>query len=80
MVFTLNIYIHSYDNPNNPGTAHHITLITLYDNPNTGDLMMALSWCMTCGFDHVIPYFYVIYFTVLLIHREIRDEEKCSGM
>ena len=25
-----------------------------------------------------ITYFYVLYFAVLLIHRELRDEEKCA--
>ncbi len=30
------------------------------------------------GWGMLITYFYVIYFAVLLIHREMRDEEKCS--
>jgi protein-S-isoprenylcysteine O-methyltransferase Ste14 len=29
------------------------------------------------GFSHILPYFYVIYFTVLLVHREARDEQHC---
>ncbi|KAL9102732.1 MAG: hypothetical protein Q9163_002163 [Psora crenata] len=29
------------------------------------------------GWGMVITYFYVLYFTILLIHREMRDEEKC---
>ncbi|ELK32134.1 Lamin-B receptor [Myotis davidii] len=29
------------------------------------------------GFQHVLPYFYVVYFTVLLVHREARDERQC---
>ncbi len=24
------------------------------------------SWCLPCGFDHIVPYFYVIYFGILL--------------
>ncbi|RXM28154.1 Lamin-B receptor [Acipenser ruthenus] len=28
-------------------------------------------------FSHILPYFYVIYFTCLLIHREARDEHQC---
>ncbi|XP_073904977.1 delta(14)-sterol reductase LBR isoform X2 [Castor canadensis] len=28
-------------------------------------------------FSHILPYFYVIYFTVLLVHREARDEQHC---
>ncbi|XP_064407807.1 delta(14)-sterol reductase TM7SF2 [Latimeria chalumnae] len=47
-------------------------------HPNyLGDLIMALAWSLPCGLTHLLPYFYVIYFTVLLIHREARDEEQC---
>ncbi|CAG8678799.1 7888_t:CDS:2, partial [Dentiscutata erythropus] len=31
------------------------------------------------GFDDILPYFYIVYFAVLLIHREFRDEEKCKN-
>lgn len=44
-----------------------------------GDLMMALSWCLTCGFGSVVPYFYFIYFAPLLINRERRDHALCKG-
>ncbi|XP_078593200.1 delta(14)-sterol reductase TM7SF2-like isoform X1 [Branchiostoma floridae x Branchiostoma japonicum] len=51
----------------------------LVRHPNyLGDLIMALAWCLPCGFNHVVPYFYVIYFTILLIHRERRDHLVCS--
>ena len=43
-----------------------------------GDLMMALSWCLVCGFEHLLPYFYIIYFSILLIHRERRDHVTCA--
>ncbi|XP_032660282.1 delta(14)-sterol reductase TM7SF2 isoform X1 [Chelonoidis abingdonii] len=47
-------------------------------HPNyLGDLIMALAWSLPCGLTHVLPYFYVFYFTVLLIHREARDEHQC---
>nr|XP_033809817.1 delta(14)-sterol reductase TM7SF2 [Geotrypetes seraphini] len=47
-------------------------------HPNyLGDLIMALAWSLPCGVTHILPYFYVIYFTVLLIHREARDEHQC---
>lgn len=39
--------------------------------------MMGLAYCLPCGFGSPIPYFYAIYFTVLLVHRERRDDEKC---
>ncbi|KAH0513633.1 Lamin-B receptor [Microtus ochrogaster] len=29
-------------------------------------------------FNHLLPYFYVIYFTLLLFHREARDEHQCK--
>lgn len=35
------------------------------------------SCCLT-GFNHILPYFYVIYFIGLLIHREARDERQCK--
>ncbi|XP_051900860.1 delta(14)-sterol reductase TM7SF2 isoform X3 [Pristis pectinata] len=50
----------------------------LVRHPNyLGDLIMALAWSLPCGLAHVLPYFYVVYFTVLLIHREARDEHHC---
>ena len=30
------------------------------------------------GFDGLVPYFYVIYFGILLVHREFRDEHQCK--
>lgn len=29
-------------------------------------LLCRWAWCLPCGFDHVVPYFYVIYFGALL--------------
>jgi delta14-sterol reductase/lamin-B receptor len=43
-----------------------------------GDLMMALAWCLSCGFAHIVPYFYFIYFAPLLIDRERRDDQHCA--
>uniref|UniRef100_A0A3Q4HH35 Delta(14)-sterol reductase TM7SF2 n=1 Tax=Neolamprologus brichardi TaxID=32507 RepID=A0A3Q4HH35_NEOBR len=52
----------------------------LVRHPNYfGDLLMALAWSLPCGFSHLLPYFYVIYFTILLIHREARDERQCRA-
>lgn len=42
-----------------------------------GDMLVALSWCLPTKFDTILTYFYVIYFTSLLFHRQTRDEEKC---
>jgi len=44
-----------------------------------GDLLMALAWCLTCGFGSPLPYFYVIYFAWLLIHRQWRDDKMCQA-
>lgn len=51
------------------GIARHINYF--------GDWVMAWAWCLPCGFDSIIPYFYVIYFAGLLVHREARDEVNC---
>ncbi|XP_006898114.1 PREDICTED: lamin-B receptor-like [Elephantulus edwardii] len=77
--------------PTNPRLAHLKTIHTstgknllvsgwwgFVRHPNyLGDLIMALAWSLPCGFNHILPYFYVIYFTMLLIHREARDEQHC---
>ena len=52
------------------GMARHINYF--------GDLLMALTWCMCTGFSHIVPYFYIIYFTILLVHRERRDNAFCA--
>lgn len=79
-------------NPNDPKLAHLKTIHTstgknllvsgwwgFVRHPNyLGDLIMALAWSLPCGFSHILPYFYVIYFTALLVHREARDEHHCK--
>ncbi|QPG75916.1 hypothetical protein FOA43_003302 [Brettanomyces nanus] len=52
------------------GMAQHINYF--------GDILIASSWCLPTGFNTPLTYFYVIYFTCLLLHRQKRDEEKCS--
>ncbi|XP_004691087.1 PREDICTED: lamin-B receptor [Condylura cristata] len=78
-------------NPTDPKLAHLKTIHTstgksllvsgwwgFVRHPNyLGDLIMALAWSLPCGFNHILPYFYVIYFTMLLVHREARDEHSC---
>ncbi|XP_053134523.1 delta(14)-sterol reductase TM7SF2 [Hemicordylus capensis] len=47
-------------------------------HPNyLGDLIMAFAWSLPCGLTHILPYFYILYFTALLVHREARDERQC---
>ena len=43
-----------------------------------GDILMAVSWSLPCLFGSLLPYFYPIYFAVLLIHRERRDSAICA--
>ena len=43
-----------------------------------GDLLMALAWCLPCGFGSPLPYFYFAFSTGLLIHRERRDHRLCA--
>ena len=52
------------------GIARHVNYL--------GDWLMAWAWCLPCGFAHVVPYFYVIYFGILLVHRDMRDGEACQ--
>ena len=52
------------------GIARHINY--------TADWLMGLSWCLCCGYEHLVPYFYAIYFGVLLVHRDLRDGEACE--
>lgn len=42
-----------------------------------GDWLIGWSWCLPTGSKTILTYFYVIYFTTLLIHRQMRDEAKC---
>ncbi|KAI9098107.1 ergosterol biosynthesis ERG4/ERG24 [Phlyctochytrium arcticum] len=44
-----------------------------------GDLLISLAACMACGFDHLLPYFYIIYMSILLGQRVMRDQERCKG-
>jgi len=44
-----------------------------------GDLLMGLAWCLPCLFESPIPYFYIAYLSILLIHRERRDNAMCAA-
>lgn len=52
------------------GLARHFNYV--------GDLMLSSAMCLACGFGHVLPYFYFVYMTILLLHRVHRDQERCS--
>ncbi|XP_063428276.1 delta(14)-sterol reductase TM7SF2-like [Mytilus trossulus] len=79
-------------NPYNPTLSHLETIPTTTGNrllvsgwwglcrkPNyLGDIIMSIAWSLPCGFSTPIVWFYPIYFTILLIHRQRRDEEVCA--
>ncbi|KAI8823965.1 ergosterol biosynthesis ERG4/ERG24 [Fimicolochytrium jonesii] len=44
-----------------------------------GDLLISLAMCLTCGSGYLLPYFYIIYMTILLMQRVHRDHERCKG-
>jgi len=44
----------------------------------TADILMALSWGLICGFDHFLPYLYVTFFVVMILHRAGRDISRCK--
>lgn len=39
---------------------------------------MGVSWSLATGFNTPITYFYPVYFFVLLVHRQLRDDEMCE--
>jgi len=43
-----------------------------------GDILMATAWSLPTLFFTPVTYFYPIYFAVLLIHRERRDNKHCA--
>lgn len=43
------------------------------------ELMSAFFWSCATGFSYLMPFFYVIFLTVLLTHRAFRDDEKCRN-
>ena len=51
------------------GLARHFRFVS--------ELLAALSWSLPALFDHFLPYFYLVFVTILLWHRLYRDEERC---
>ncbi|TNN36882.1 Lamin-B receptor [Liparis tanakae] len=78
-------------NPSDPKLSHLRTIPTATGksllvsgwwgavrHPNyLGDLLMALAWSLPCGFSHLLPWYYMIYFVILLVHRDARDMSEC---
>jgi len=41
------------------------------------EIALALAWSLPAGFSHFVPYFYVVYLTILLTDRASRDDQRC---
>ena len=52
-------------------------IIKRYTNPVTSNVTIEVEQGSAKGFGMIFTYFYILYFGVLLVHRELRDEEKC---
>jgi Delta14-sterol reductase len=48
-----------------------------YTNPVTGNVTREIIQGDARGWGMIYTYFYIVYFGVLLVHRQIRDDEKC---
>jgi 7-dehydrocholesterol reductase len=42
------------------------------------ELGVALAWTLPVGFARLLPWFYLPYLTVLLVHRALRDDQRCA--
>jgi len=42
------------------------------------EITLSLCWALPALFENFIPYFYVSYLTILLLHRTRRDEIRCQ--
>jgi 7-dehydrocholesterol reductase len=42
------------------------------------EIGLAFFWSVPALFDHVLPYFYVVFLTILLTHRSVRDDRRCA--
>ncbi|XP_043076474.1 delta(14)-sterol reductase LBR [Puntigrus tetrazona] len=74
-------------NPSDPALSHLKTIPTATGkslivsglwgwvrHPNyLGDIIMGLAWSLPCGFNHLIPYFYLIYLITLLVQDPTQE-------
>jgi 7-dehydrocholesterol reductase len=43
------------------------------------ELALALAWSLPAGARHALPYFYVVFLTILLVDRARRDDARCRA-
>eukprot|EP00026_Physarum_polycephalum_P009719 Phypoly_transcript_09853.p1 GENE.Phypoly_transcript_09853~~Phypoly_transcript_09853.p1 ORF type:complete len:452 (-),score=31.93 Phypoly_transcript_09853:10-1305(-) len=48
--------------------AHYVT-----------EILLSLMWTIPTGATRLLPYFYVVYLTILLLDRSYRDEQRCRA-
>ena len=41
------------------------------------EITLAIAWSLPAGFSHFVPWFYVVYLTILLFDRAARDDRRC---
>lgn len=68
----------SFSTPQLSVSRHSVPEPSANQHFDSGDLIMAFAWSLPTKFDTPVTYFYVIYFAVLLIHRQRRDDEMCA--
>ena len=39
---------------------------------------MASIWALSCGFSGILPFYYPVFFTIMILHRYFRDVERCK--
>ncbi|MCJ1479666.1 C-24(28) sterol reductase [Lambiella insularis] len=45
----------------------------------TCDFYFAISWAVVTGFGSPFPWFYPVFFSIMIVHRAIRDSQKCEA-
>ena len=43
------------------------------------EIAASFFWTLPAGFDKVVPYSYVIFLTILLFDRSVRDDRRCAA-
>ena len=45
----------------------------------TADIVMASIWGLSCGFTGILPFYYPVFFVIMILHRYFRDFERCKN-
>ncbi len=45
----------------------------------TPELLLAFAWTLPCGFGVALPWFYLLFLTILLVDRAGRDDKRCAA-